>query len=224
AGWFARDADVMERVGAVLLAESPDSSIPRRLLFAEDAFELAGPAATAALQPALEHLVSVLGRPQRVCVSPEGLKQWLEVFRTLQGYEVWAEHGAWVQEAKPELGPGIRQRLQWASTIATADADAAKIQREEIAQRMVGLLRDDTVVALPTVPDIAPLRNADPHATEDFRARALTLLCIAGLARLPQLNLPLGKLNGCPIGLSLIGPRDSDMMLLGIAKRLASGE
>jgi amidase len=222
AGWFARGADVMERVGAVLLAESPDASIPKRLLFAEDAFELGGATATAALQPALERLTGALGKPQRVCVSPEGLRQWLEVFRTLQGYEVWAEHGAWVQEAKPELGPGIRQRVQWASTIATADADAARTQREEIAQRMIALLRDDTVVALPTVPDIAPLRNADPHATEDFRARALTLLCIAGLARLPQLNLPLGKLNGCPIGLSLIGPRDSDMMLLGIARMLAS--
>lgn len=222
AGWFARDADVMERVGAVLLDESPEASIPKRLLFAEDAFELAGAMATAALQPALERLAGALGKPQRVCVSPEGLRQWLEVFRTLQGYEVWAEHGAWVQEAKPELGPGIRQRVQWASTIATADADAARTQREEIAQRMIALLRDDTVVALPTVPDIAPLRNADPHATEDFRARALTLLCIAGLARLPQLSLPLGKLNGCPIGLSLIGPRDSDMMLLGIARMLAS--
>jgi amidase len=218
AGWFARDADVLERVGAVLLREVPDDAMPKHLLFAEDAFELAGPAATAALEPALARVSASLGMPQRVCVSAEGMTQWLEVFRTLQGFEVWAEHGAWVREAKPELGPGIRQRVQWASTIAAADARAASIKREEIARRMAALLRDDTVLALPTVPDIAPLRGADPKATEDFRARALTLLCIAGLARLPQINLPLGKLNGCPIGLSLIGPRDSDMMLLAIAK------
>ena len=78
------------------------------------------------------------------------------------------------------------------------------------------------MLAVPTVPDIAPLCGADPKSTEDFRARALTLLCIAGLSRLPQINLPLGRLNGCPIGLSLIGPRDSDMMLLGIARRLSA--
>jgi amidase len=83
------------------------------------------------------------------------------------------------------------------------------------------LLRDDAVLVLPTVPDIAPLRDADPKSTEDFRTRALTLLCIAGLSRLPQINLPLGRLNGCPIGLSLIGPKDSDMMLLGMARRVA---
>jgi amidase len=112
--------------------------------------------------------------------------------------------------------------MQWASTIPASDVEPATAKRGEIAKRMTALLRDDSVLALPTVSDIAPLRDADPKATEDFRARALSLLCIAGLARLPQINLPLGRLNGCPIGLSLIGPRDSDMMLLGIARSLSA--
>jgi amidase len=220
AGWFGRDADVMERVGSVLLQEPPDRALPRHLLIAEDAFALAGPEATAALEGGLAR-VTELGRSRRITASPEGLREWLEIFRTLQGFEIWAQHGAWVETAKPDLGPGIRQRVQWASTIAESDAKAARAKREEIAGRMAALLRDDTVLVLPTVPDIAPLRGADPKATEDFRSRALTLLCIAGLARVPQLNLPLGQLNGCPIGLSLIGPRASDMMLLGVATQLA---
>jgi amidase len=221
-GWFARDADVMERVGSMLLSEEPDATLPRRLLVAEDAFELAGHASTAALQPALERITALIGKSQRVTVSTEGLRQWLEVFRVLQGHEVWQQHGAWVGEAKPELGPGIRQRIQWASTIAPSDAAPATAKRDEIAGRMAALLRNDAVLVLPTVSDIAPLRAAEPQATEDFRTRALSLLCIAGLARLPQINLPLGRLNGCPIGISLIGPRDSDMMLLGLARTLAS--
>jgi amidase len=221
-GWFARDADVMERVGSMLLSEEPDATLPRRLLVAEDAFELAGHASTAALQPALERITALIGKSQRVTVSTEGLRQWLEVFRVLQGHEVWQQHGAWVGEAKPELGPGIRQRIQWASTIAPSDAAPATAKRDEIAGRMAALLRNDAVLVLPTVSDIAPLRAAEPQATEDFRTRALSLLCIAGLARLPQINLPLGRLNGCPIGISLIGPRDSDMMLLGLARSLAS--
>jgi amidase len=138
----------------------------------------------------------------------------------IQGFEIWAQHGAWVREVKPSLGPGVRQRFEWASTIAERDAAQARVQREGIAQRMAGLLGTDTMLVMPTLPDIAPLRNADPKATEDFRVRALSLLCIAGLARLPQLSLPFGKLNGCPIGLSLVGPRNSDMMLLAIARSL----
>ena len=219
AGWFARDADVMERVGSVLLQEQPDRTLPRHVLIAEDAFALAGPEATAALERGLAR-VTALGSSKRITVSPEGLREWLEIFRTLQGFEVWAQHGAWVEAEKPELGPGIRQRVQWASTIPECDAKSARARREEIAGRMAALLRDDTVLVLPTVPDIAPLRGADPKATEDFRSRALTLLCIAGLARLPQLNLPVGKLNGFPIGLSIIGPRAGDMMLLAAAKNL----
>jgi amidase len=221
AGWFATDPEVLERVGAVLLAEERDSTQPRRLLIAQDAFELVGHAAAAALEPAVAKVSALGGRVQRTTVSAEGLTTWLDVFRPLQGYEVWAQHGAWVGEARPALGPGILQRIEWASTISAQDVETAKARREEITQRMHALLRDDAVLVLPTVPDIAPLRDADPKSTEDFRTRALTLLCIAGLSRLPQINLPLGRLNGCPIGLSLIGPRDSDMMLLGMARRIA---
>jgi amidase len=221
AGWFARDAEVMERVGSVLLAEERDSTQPRRLLIAQDAFDLVGHAAAAALEPAVSRVSALGGRAQRTTVSAESLGAWLDVFRTLQGFEAWAQHGAWVGEAKPELGPGIRQRIEWASTLKAEDFEAAKAKREEITRRMNALLRDDAILVLPTVPDIAPLRDADPKSTEDFRTRALTLLCIAGLSGLPQINLPLGRLNGCPIGLSLIGPKDSDMMLLGMARRVA---
>jgi amidase len=45
-------------------------------------------------------------------------------------------------------------------------------------------------------------------------------LCISGLARLPQVSLPLATLNGCPLGLSLIAARGNDTMLLELAKKL----
>jgi amidase len=220
AGWFARDGAMMERVGAVIFGEEPEDEMPARLLVAQDAFDLAGPAAAAALAPGLERVSALLGKVERVTVSAEGLREWLDVFRVIQGFEIWAQHGAWVREAKPALGPGIRQRMEWASTISGHDAAQARARRETIAQRMDALLGTNTVIALPSAPDIAPLRDAPPKDTEDFRARALSLLCVAGLARLPQVSLPVGKLNGCPIGLSLIGPRASDMMLLAVAKAL----
>jgi amidase len=222
-GWFARDAQVMEKVGLVLLDEPPQEP-PARLLYAEDAFELAGPATSAALQPAVERLATLLGAPKRVTVSAEGLRRWLDVFRVLQSAEAWSCHGAWVEAVKPDLGPGIRQRMQWASTVSAADIEPARRQRDDIAAQLARLLGDRNVLVLPTVPDIAPLRGASPQETEDFRARALSLLCIAGLARLPQITLPLGRRNGCPIGLSLIGPRDSDMMLLAMARHVAGSK
>jgi amidase len=222
-GWFARDPAVMERVGAVLCDEPPQD-LPDRVLYAADAFELAGPDTTAALRPGIERIAALLGPPRPVTMSDEGLRQWLDVFRVLQGAEAWACHGAWVQAVKPALGPGIRQRMEWASTVDEADIERATRQREDIAARLAQLLGERNVLVLPTVPDIAPLRGASPQDTEDFRARALSLLCIAGLARLPQITLPLGRLNGCPVGLSLVGPRDSDMMLLALAQHLPAAK
>jgi amidase len=220
AGWFARDAALMERVGRVLLADAAAAPQPARLLLAQDAFALAGEAVTEALQPAVERLTAVLGKPRPVTVASEWLPQWFEVFRVLQGAEVWAQHGAWVTRVKPGLGPGVRERMQWAATVTASDAAPARQQREEIARRMHALLDNDAVLVLPTLPGIAPLRNTPAAESDEFRARALSLLCIAGLARLPQLSLPLAKLDGCPLGLSLIAARGNDTMLLALAKAI----
>ncbi len=220
AGWFARDAALLERVGRVLLADDSAAPQPRRWLLAQDAFALAGGAVTNALEPALAGLAVLLGKPRPVTVANEGLPQWFEVFRVLQGAEVWAQHGAWVTRVKPALGPGVRQRMQWAATVTASDAAPARQRREEIARRMHALLDNGAVLVLPTLPGIAPLRNTPAAESDDFRARALSLLCIAGLARLPQVSLPLAKLDGCPLGLSLIAASGNDTMLLEIARRL----
>jgi amidase len=219
-GWFARNAGMLERVGHVLFGETT-AETPRRLLIAQDAFALAGEEVRNALEPAMGRVCALLGEPQVVMVAPEGLSQWwFELFRVLQGAEVWAQHGAWVTRVQPQLGPGVRQRIEWTATIDSAEIPAAKAKREEIALRMDRLLADGAVLMLPTLPGIAPLCNSPPAATEDLRARAMGLLCIAGLARLPQVTLPLASLDGCPLGLSLVARRGADTMLLAIAKNL----
>ena len=220
AGWFARDPALLERVGRVLLGEER-AGMPGRLLVAQDAFAVAGQAVSQALQPALDRLGALVGQPQPVTVAVEGLPQWFQVFRVLQGAEVWAQHGTWVKRVKPALGPGVKERIEWTSTISARDVGPAKSKREEIARHVNELLAGNAVLALPTVPGIAPLRNTPPAALDDFRGRAMSLLCIAGLARLPQISLPLGRLDGCPLGLSLIAARGGDMMLLALAKALS---
>ena len=82
---------------------------------------------------------------------------------------------------------------------------------------MDALLGDDAVLCLPTAPGIAPKLKTPPAELEVFRGRAFALLSIAGLARLPQLSLPLGILADCPLGVSLIAPRGCDQALLSWA-------
>jgi amidase len=220
AGWFARDPAILERVGAVLLGDAP--ARPGALLLAEDASALVREEAREPVERAVERIASHLGRPHAVTVSSEGLVHWFEVFRTLQGAEIWAQHGAWITAARPALGPGVRQRVEWASTIPESDVRPAREKRETIARRMAALLADRAVLLLPTVPDIAPPRDAPPASTDELRTRAMSVLCIAGLARLPQVSLPFATVGGCPIGLSLVAAHGEDALLLRLARELGS--
>jgi len=219
-GWFARDSAVFERVGRVLLRDAAPARAPGRLLVAEDAFAYADAAAVSALQPGLKRVAALLGKPENVTVGDEPLAQWMDYFRFPQGAEAWEAHGAWIAREKPQFGPAIKGRFEWAQAINPQDVAHARARREEITRRMDELLRDNAVLLLPSAPGIALPRNSPPQEVDALRARALPMLCISGLARLPQVSLPLGKVDGCPLGLSLIAARGSDIMLLALARAL----
>jgi len=220
-GWFARDPALLERVGGVLLdgEDSPPASF-RRLLIATDAFDLAGPAVRGALAASVRDISVGFDRVEEVTMAPEGLAAWAEIFRLLQGAEVWAAHGKWIETYTPRFGPGIADRFRWASTIGPEVVAANAPKREEAAARLAGLLGDDAVLCLPTGPGIAPRRGTPAVDLEQFRLRAQGLLSPSGLARTPQVNLPGAKLDGAPLGLSLMGPRGADKALLALVARL----
>jgi amidase len=87
--------------------------------------------------------------------------------------------------------------------------------------RLARLITPGTVVALPTAPSIAPTIEDRGASSDEFRARCLRLTCIAGLGGLPQVSVPAGILDGCPLGISLIGWRGGDERLLDLALALA---
>jgi amidase len=219
-GWFARDAGIFERVGRVLLRDAAPAPTPRRLLLAEDACSYADKGAMEALEPGLDKVATLIGAPERVTVGDEPLTQWTDYFRFPQGAEAWAAHGEWITREKPQFGPAIKGRFEWARTIAPADVARARARREEITRRMEEMLKGDVVLALPAAPGAALPRGSSAEVVEGLRARALPMLCIAGIARLPQVSLPLATLDGCPLGLSLVAARGNDTMLLELARKL----
>ncbi len=212
-GWFAPDAQMMRRVGEVLLPQASGFA-PRRLLIAEDAFAFVGPEVRAALAGAVAQIKTHFSQQQDVQIFAGDTSIGPQVFRILQGDEIRRRHGAWIDEHHPHFGPGIAERFQWTRTIDAAEVERMKAKREEIARRTLALLGDDAVLCLPTAPGIAPKLATPNSELETFRARAFALLCVAGLASLPQISLPRGTMENCPIGLSLIAPRGADRGLL----------
>ena len=220
AGWLARDIATYEKVGAVLLGED-SAPAPTRLIVAEDAWAMVERPVADALKPALMRVKATMTKTEQVRVSPEGLTNWFEVFRTLQAAEIWATLGGWITEAKPQLGPGVKERIAFAATIPPEAVAAANKRRREITTHVERVLGENGVICLPTSPRAAPLLNTPTDQVEvEYRNQAMCLLCIAGLSGLPQISLPMGTINGLPLGLSLLGRRGTDRALIWLAKQI----
>jgi amidase len=223
AGWFARDADLFERVGRVLLADAAPARQPGRLLIAADAFEHADVETAAALAPAVLRVSGLLGTAQTIRLSEHGLDAWMNDFRVIQAFDIWTTHGDWVSGLDPDLCVGIGERFAWATTVTPAAAAAASARRLHIRRRLDEVLANDAVLAIPSTVGPAPPCGMRVDELELWRNRCLGLLCIAGHAGLPQISLPLAVVDGYPIGLSLLAARGNDALLLGLARRLGAG-
>jgi amidase len=223
-GWMAREAGVLARAGNILLAGTAGAGLPgsvTTIIVARDAFQLAGPSAERSLAASVARLCDAVGGSREITVSDEGLERWAECFTTIQAFEIWRSLGDWVQRARPELGPGIRERIAHAATVPEEDAERQRAFRACVAERLGERVPPGTALCLPTAPGAAPVRHCpSDDAGGAFRAPAISLLCIAGLGGLPQLTLPLGTLDGCPLGLSILGAHGTDSSLLALAASL----
>jgi len=224
-GWFTRDAALLARVGGVLLRTEIPASMPQvRVVVASDAFALATEATRAALAPTVKEVERHLGPATPVTVADEGLAAWFEVFRVLQYDDIWRTHGAWVQSCRPTFGPQIAPRFDAVSRVQPHEVAQMTTYRDVIRARLDALLSDDTVLVMPTAPDVAPRLDLPPQDTVAVRERMLALLCVAGLGGLPQLSIPAATVNGAPVGLSLIAARGRDELLLSAACTLQSAQ
>src|SRR5262245_19880988 len=157
-GWFARDAGLMSRVGAVLLEEDSATSPFRELLVCEDGFALTNLSCSAALQPAVNAVAGVLGASRAVRIGGPGgeLQDWGWRFRRLQAREIWATHRAWIEATRPRFGPEVAARFDWSKQIYEAPGGDDAEMREDFAGRLDGLLRDGGVLCVPAAASIAP--------------------------------------------------------------------
>ncbi len=229
-GWFARDPETFARVGDVVLGEDQAGLPDGRPAFLSDTFDLMIDDETkAALLPALAKAEAVIGETEhgRIAadhVAPQGLSDWLLVFRTTQASEIWDMHGAWIESHDPQFGPGVRDRFEWARRVnrnETAKAQAWSLHSK--IRKHVREIASARLLVLPTVPAIAPLCATPVSELEVFRDRALSITCIAGISGLPQVNLPLAIHQGAPLGLSIIGPAGCDRALVELAGKIAEG-
>lgn len=219
-GWFARDGETFARVADVLIGKdkAPLPEAPR-LLLADDMFAQAVPEAETILRNVVQRIVPALGQPEATTAARD-LDKLYWAFRWLQGREAWIADGAMIESFVPPLGPGVAERFAFSKAVSDADVANGEKIRKAFRTRLAKLLGTDGILLLPTVPDIAPLVSADEPELEDFRNRALRLLCLSGLSGFPQISVPVAHRENAPLGLSVIGPKGSDRSLVAFAVKL----
>ncbi|MBD1550201.1 amidase [Pseudomonas typographi] len=222
AGYFTRDPELFGRVGQCLLGEdtSPLPEQPQGVI-SDELFALIPGASREALAPALAQIGAAFAPLHKLEGELPSLHDGYWAFRYIQGREAWLAQGDFIERNGLVLGPDVAARFAWAKTVTDEQYTDACALREVFAARWQQLL-GNRVLIMPTVPDIAPLLSAKDDEIEEARRISHHLLAISVLCRTPQLNMPLASKEGAPLGISLMGPKGSDLSLVKLAVRIAA--
>ena len=197
----------------------------------KELFELTEPAARDALEVGVGYLRDAIEGNvcetslQELC-GDEGagdLNSWLMIYRVLLGAEMMSCHGAWFAAAKPEFGPAPLAGFEAVGHLDRTRINEWVALREHYWRRLNAALPVGDLMCLPSAPSVAPLKGSRAYDRScDYYQRTASLNAVAGVARLPQLSMPLGEVDGAPIGLSLAAAQGLDRHLMNAAKKIAS--
>jgi aspartyl-tRNA(Asn)/glutamyl-tRNA(Gln) amidotransferase subunit A len=137
------------------------------------------------------------------------------IYGAIVGTEALAYHAEALKHDQASYGRGTRDRLLQGLTYSGVDYVQAQRTRMVLAREMTRVMTDVDVIAMPTVPTVAPTWDAF-EATDASVRPSLTRLC--NLTGQPSLSVPCGSdPGGLPIGLMLCGRSFGDELLLDVA-------
>lgn len=238
-GWFAKDPNILHRVGHVLL-QLPYTvqRSPRQIIIADDCFQLLKIPVDRVAQVVIKSTEKLFGRQ---ALKHENVENYLKskvpslkefhskksngefktatrllanVMQFIQRNEFKHNHGEWISSVKPVLDPAISAEIY--ETVETADTDIERYKsiRDEMRSAIYSLLKDDGILVIPTIADPPPKLGGKEILSEDYKRRACSLLSIASISGCCQVTIPLGFHNKCPVSVSFIARNGGDRFLL----------
>lgn len=217
-GWFALSADVLAKVGQVLLPAGTSSVHGRRRVRVKEAFDLR---ARNAPDDAgrLTRLAELIGAVDSVSVTSDG--EWLACYQALQDADIDTSLGAWIASAKPRFGPSIAPRFARLDKVERSMTVHWRETRARLRARLDALMQD-TLLIMPTTPVALLAKSARGDTIGRFYEDALTMNAIAAIGGLPQITLPFFDEIDRPLALSIIGARGDDLALLALAQEFSA--
>ncbi|KAL5544950.1 hypothetical protein UlMin_008734 [Ulmus minor] len=239
-GWFAKDHNILRRVGHVLL-QLPYAvqRSPRQIIIADDCFQLGKIPADRLVQVVIKSTEKVFGRQ---VLKHENIGDYLSskvpslreyqrkktngqsktssqrllanVMQFIRRHEFRHAHEEWINSVKPVLDPFTSSALHELPDTADLDSEYCRSIRNEMRSAINSLLKDDGILVIPTTVDPPPKLGSKEILSEEFQTSAFGLLSIASISGCCQVTVPLGLHDKCPVSVSLIARHGGDRFLL----------
>lgn len=225
-GLMARDAETLATGMAVLLdQEVPPGALPEAEIFLASAlFEGLESRMTDLAGEAIRYFGALAPLPGLTFADVPALSEaCYNAYGVLQGRPIWEAHGAWIERDSPRLAPEIEARFRLGGTRSGEDERKHRAVAEASLRPLSTVLERGGFIVLPTGPTAAPsfamMQDAGAlQEREAVRRQLLGLTAMAPILGVPQIHVPMPNTDGIPRGLSVMGPRGSDLALLGLVR------
>ncbi|NCP64232.1 MAG: amidase [Paraglaciecola sp.] len=226
-GWMTRDLLTLSQVADVLLpAAANDSEVtrssPLKLIYSSSLNQNCQHGVQ--LQAILATLAASADftlHDAQDSLNPSLLASASHAFSVLQGAQIWASHGQWIETHSPKFAADIAVRFAWCASLDDKQIVEAQTMQTQFVEMLAALMTANSFIIIPTTPGPAPLIDSSSEWLTNYRQQLLNLTCIAGLGGLPQIHLPLATNPSNPCGFSIIGNKYCDRDLFELAFLIA---
>ncbi len=219
-GWFARDAATFARVAESVFGSTISPASPARVVVAEDLFGECEPEIASALRPIADRVAAMASTSETVQLAPDGVDGWAWQQNALQSVQAWESVKDWIDAVNPRFSYMVADRYALGTSFTQPQMEAARATRDRARRRLDDVAGPGTFLCFPTSPVVAPLRDQPLSGKRASQVRIVRLTCMGGTTGRPQLSMPLGEVDGLPVGLSIMGNRGDDEALIGFALQI----
>src|SRR3989442_509251 len=155
--------------------------------------------------------------------SARSFASWSDTFCVIQWAEIKSCLGAWIADAKPELGPDVAASFELANQLDRRYVAEALERREQYFRSLHDFLGLHDLLCIPTTPALSPRKGDAPARSSSgsgYYPRTSAMTSVGGIGRLPQVSLPVAHAGGVPVGLSLLARHGQGTLLLEVMKSL----
>ena len=139
---------------------------------------------------------------------------------TIQAVEAIAWHSELLDRRGHDYDPNVRKRIERGAQFSATDYVRALGRRRDLMRMAQNLTAPFDALILPTVPIIAPTMDECTRNEDGIRAALIRNPSLFNLLDRPAISVPIHRDGDAPVGLMIVGGRNEDWRLLGVARAI----